>query len=265
MPDTACETFRAAIATAFKSPEPVDVPDEQLLHVHGCESCLEWIDAFVPEGLTDGEAGDRLMALFTKIDALARTDLPPDATMQALHAERDRREAEVEAAVTGFIARHPELDPTSHGIPMERFEPIIFFTAVDAVGMLIRRIVRRGVHEPAFYGLRDDGEVFIGSATAVPAAGVRREIREFIVNHRIVPDDEKVEDLGEALRLEAAWNDEETCAKLAAWIVRAVRLKPDLMRDFRMIGTSTGDPRVILLEPVRSKDVNGDPLASWNE
>jgi hypothetical protein len=265
MSGSACDTFKAAITAAFGSSGPVDVDDGQLLHIHGCERCLEWLDAFVPEGLSDGQATDRLMSLIEKIDALAKTDLLPDATVRALHEQRDRREAELEAAVLGFIARHWELDPVLHNIPMERFEPLIFFTALDAVNMLIGRVVSRQGPQPAYYGLRDDGQIFVEDAPTIPAAGVQREILEFIRDCRIVPEEEKVEDLDEALRLERAWRDDETCTKLARWIVLAVRLKPDLMRNFRMIGTAAHDPRVILLLPIKTGTGDRDPVSLWNE
>lgn len=255
-----CTLFRAALEAVMDLPD-VGFPLERAKHLNGCEGCQEWLDELDFGDASDETLGRRLGPL---MEALAQleAELQPSPTQVALAEAREADERRVDEAVRAFIDRHPHLAPAAYGIDMTRFEHAAFFSALHGVNMLIRRIARRGEEEPSTYGLREDGAVLVGENVRVPASSVRAEIGRSIVQHRIVPEEEKTPDLGEALRREAAWRDDETCAKLAKWIVEAMRVKPDIMRNYRVVGTEGGD--TLLLEPIRTTTGERDAVELWN-
>jgi hypothetical protein len=265
MSENTCDAFKSAMAAALASGGPIDPPMEIVRHLADCEACLEWFegqDLGLPDGSADPEAFMRVGPLFDKLAQL-EDERPPDPAREALQAEHDRREAEFRALVAAFVARHPSLAPEKHGIPMDRYDPLIFFLAVDGLNGLMRRYHRRDDRDSHTFALREDGAVFIDGREAIPLSSVRGEIRLLIRDSRIVPEEEKTPDLAEALRREAAWRDDETCDKLAKWVVAAICVKPDLMRNFRLFDMSLGSPQYFALEPIRAGTGERDHLDLW--
>lgn len=258
-----CASFRAALTALLAGSGGSEFPLEQARHLNDCGACQEWFDGQDPACEGD-ELDRRVMPL---MEALATLDgeRPPSPEQLALAAECDERERELEAAIRGFVDRHPELDPSAFGIDMSRFEPYALYSALEAMRLLIRHVIRRGESQPSSYGLRDDGAVFIGGAEKVPAGSVHAEIGRWVVHDRKFTPEEMTDDLAEALREEAAWSDDAVCAKFAAWVVQAVRRKPDLMLKFRMIGVDPADPKIILLVPIETAADERDAVALWNE
>lgn len=260
-----CTVFRAAFDASMADTAAAPFPTEQVTHLNGCEDCQGWLDDNEDKMFRPGDSPEdamRRMAPFMAAVGTLEVSDEETETTRALRAQRAADERRVDEAVRAFIGRHPHLAPAAHGIDMAKYEYAAFFCALNGVNMLIRRIARRGEEEPSSYGLREDGAVLVGGVVKVPAASVLREIRESIVGERKVPDDEKTPDLGEALRREAAWSDDETCAKLAKWIVEAMRVKPDIMRNYRVIGAEGGD--ILLLEPIRTGTGERDAVELWN-
>ena len=265
MHENACDAFRAAMTEVLASPGPVDLPSGHVRHLNACEACQSWFDAQdlgVDEDATDEQLIERMAPLLLRLEEL-EAGRPPDPAALALQATHDRREAELLAAIEGFIAKHPALAPEKHGIPTERYSAFIFFHAVDAMNLLMRGYHRRDDRGPHAFALREDGAIFIDGEEAIPVAGVRKEIGRWIRDCRIVPEAEKTPDLEEAFRREAAWSDDETCAKLAAWAVEAVRAKPDLMRNFRLTEMSLGSPQYLALEYLPTGTGDRDHLDLW--
>lgn len=255
MSESACDAFKTAMTSALASPGPVDPPMELLRHLSACDGCADWFGAqdLVGKDATEEEMMERVAPLMAKLDEM-EGDAPHDRDA-ALREEAGHRDAELLAVIERFLAKHPELAPGKHGIPMERYRSaFIFFHAVDALNRLMRHYHRRDDRGPHSFALREDGAVFIDGKEAIPLSSVRGEIREWIRDLRVVPEEEKTPDLGEALRREAAWSDDETCAKLVAWAVAAIRVKPDLMRNFRLTEVSLGSPQYLVFEEIRTKN-----------
>ncbi len=261
----ACASIHATLSAQLDSGLPFDLTLEEVRHLNACADCEEWFETHIDNadlGEDEDAAIARVQPLLERFAEL-EAEAPPDAAAEALASARDAENASFETVVRAFIAKHPLLDPAAHDIPMDRYRYPVFFMVVHTVNMLMRRILRSDEAMAKVYGLRDDGEVFLDGISKVPAASVQREIAQWLGIERIVPEAEKTPDLQEAFRREKAWRDDETCVKLARWIVAAIRCKPDLMRNFRMVGVSPKDPRMILLEPIRTKSGERDPLELW--
>jgi len=263
MPESDCDEFRRVLTAVLDGSGTLEAAKGRMLHLIACEDCGDWFCAQEIADPSNADLQGKQSAFAELFYELAR-DAPPEPPSEMEIAMRDTRDAsdrDVDATVERFLAKHPSLAPEAFGIDMTKFTHATFFCAVDAVNMLLCRI---GDAAPgATYSLNEDGAVFLEGEPAVKAEAVRREIGRFIAGTRIVPEEEKVEDLVEAIQLDAAWRDDETCAKLAKWIVAAVSLKSDLLRNFHLIDTFVG--RLIVLERVKRGTSPPTALDLWKE
>lgn len=250
MSEDPCASFRAALAAQLSGAGPADFPLDAARHLDACEDCQEQLDGLEkPDDESDEAMLSKMMPI---MEALAKLEAEagPSPEQLAMTEDRAAEKRDIDVITRDFIARHPDLEPSKHGIDMEKYEHGVFFNALQAVNLLMNRALRSSELFPESCGLREDGAVFLDGAVRVPAESVQKEINRFIVGER---KDDVTKD---------SWYDHVTCAKLAGWIVAAVRSKPDIMRNYRMLNVKAPDPRVILLEPIRTGP-DEDPLDLW--
>ncbi|MFH1046696.1 MAG: hypothetical protein V1738_00170 [Patescibacteria group bacterium] len=193
---------------------------------------------------------------------------PADVEMRRQARERvDEVNRQVKEAVDKLVAAHPELNPERFGIPVEMYDTVAFFAAVDGVTLLLRRYDR---HSPNGrmdnnFVLHEDGRMCaLDGEELIPPTTILNEISHFISEYYRPRPDEMTHSFGKALRKERdriAGVGVKHAQTFLRWMLAALRVRPELIHGFR-IEPITDDPTSVTLRTIKS-DMNDDPLDGW--
>jgi hypothetical protein len=192
--------------------------DELLRHLTDCVHCQARID----------EIGDENVAMLFELLAGAETTQSPnpeedrrlDKILEAdADRERDIRKAVQDNLISGFLTL------SAAGKIARNFDPLILYSATEAVSMLIRR--HRSLSPPtSFLELNQDGSLSTNEREAISSEEMATEIARFA----------NLWETSESVSTESVSTAPiEQGRRLAEWTFLAAHERPNLFRDFRAV------------------------------
>lgn len=180
----------------------------------------------------------------------------------AAHEEQD--DDGLERTAQAFIDAHPTLAPSAFGDLAGRYMALAYFSATEAVAMLLRRHQRNSCAElrGAAHILRTDGAIHLPDGRAcIPAETTLHEIVVMTHDWYIPPKEAYTWNLRKAYRLQnefiahVAPKDAEA---FLAWLHAALLVTPTLLRGFIAEPRSDGNGVRLIATKVGS-----DPFIHW--
>jgi len=184
-------------------------------------------------------------------------------------AARNEDHNRVAQAVRDFIVMRPNLTPERYGIPSERYDYTAYFLAVDRVRMLLETYSRHELKTQAsVFILRANGAICAASgAELIPATSTQREVSRFISEAYLPAPEEMTRNLDKAWQRKRERIEGVGLAHAEAflrWMQAALRVKPYLMKNFRVAAMAPGGNNITLVELPPATTASDDPLVYWN-